>query len=199
MLHAIPETPAHPASVAPAAPDASPDVAIPPVATLDDLAALTAEQLRAVYCAATAPRFADLDGDFLGRMLALAGLRPGFWQRLLRRFAAWAHFPWRGKSFSPARAGQGGGGAADQGEGINRVFSDVRPRRWFRFETSIGPSRAGNFDAFHLDYDNPGNPFFIRAIEDEIRQVAPGLYLGQAYLATRKRTRLVLYFGLAAR
>ena len=130
-------------------------------------------------------------------MLALAGVRSGFLARLLRRFAAWRHFPWRGKSFSPVRTGQVT--PQNHGEGINRVLSDVRPRRWFRFETSIGRSRAGDFDAFHLDYDNPGNPWFIRAIQDEIRQVGPGLYLGQAYLVTRKRARLVLYFGLASR
>ena len=101
-----------------------------------------------------------------------------------------------GKKFHPHSPGCGPG--SDVGEGINRVFSDVRPRRWFRFETSIQRSRAGGFDAFHLDYDIPGNPSYIRAIEDEIRQVGPGLYLGQAYLVTRKRARLVLYFGLAA-
>ena len=92
-----------------------------------------------------------------------------------------------GKSFQP----QG----ADRGEGINRIFTDGIRR--YRFETFIGPSRAGAFDALQLDYDNPGNPFFIRAIKDEIRRVAPGLYLGQAYLLTKKRARLVLYFGLA--
>jgi hypothetical protein len=167
------------------------------ICSLDDLAALTADQLLVAYRAATTPVFTDVAGDCRGRMLALPGLRPGYLARALRRFAAWRHFPWRGKSFTPTRPGAVPG--SDVGEGINRVFSDVRPRRWFRFETSIGRSRAGDFSAFHLDYDNPGNPFFIRAIRDEIRQVASGLYLGQAYLVTRRRARLVLYFGLDAR
>lgn len=178
---------------------ASPFASAVPAAlsSLDDLAALSAEQLLGVYRAATTPAFADVVGDCRGRMLALPGLRPGFIARALRRFAAWRLFPWRGKSFTPTRPGAVPG--SDVGEGINRVFSDVKPRRWFRFETSIGPARAGDFDAFHLDYDNPGNPFYIRAIKDEIRQVAPGLFLGQAYVVTRKRARLVLYFGLDAR
>ena len=30
----------------------------------------------------------------------------------------------------------------------------------------------------------------------EGREVAPGLYLGQAYLVTKRKSRLVLYFGL---
>jgi hypothetical protein len=189
MLQVVTSTSTSPL-VAPAPPG-------PAITSLDDLAALTADQLLAVYRAATTPVFAQVAGDCTGRMLAFPGVGSAFLARALRRFAAWRFFPWRGKSFTPTRPGAVPG--SDVGEGINRVFSDVRPRRWFRFETSIGRSRAGDFSAFHLDYDNPGNPFFIRAIRDEIRQVAPGLYLGQAYLVTRRRARLVLYFGLDAR
>ncbi|HEY2900346.1 MAG TPA: hypothetical protein VGL59_07210 [Polyangia bacterium] len=165
-------------------------------ATLDDLAALTATQLQDIYQAAATPTIAEVAGDLRGRMLAFnfrnLGLGRGLLARLLRAFAAWRFFPWRGKSFKTL--------GADHGEGINRVFGfgDSKPRQWFRFETKIGPSRAGDFDAFHLDYDNAGNPFYIRAIKDEIRRVRPGLYLGQAYLLTKKRARLVLYFGLSA-
>ena len=158
-------------------------------ATLDDLAALTAVELHDVYRQAATPTIAEVTGDMRGRMLAFNGLGRGLLARALRAFARWRFFPWRGKSFRAL--------GPDHGEGINRVFGDRKPRRWFRFETKIGPSRAGGFDAFHLDYDNPGNPFYIRAIKDEIRRVGPGLYLGQAYLVTSKRARLVLYFGLA--
>lgn len=163
------------------------------VAGLDELAALSPAELEALYERASTPVFADVHGDLVGRMLAIPGLRTGFIARALRAFAAWRRFPWRGKSFATARAG--GPTRPGEGEGINRVFGGAR--RWYRFETSIGPSRAGAFDAFQLDYDNPGNPFFIRAIKDEIRQVRPGLFLGQAYLLVRKRARLVLYFALA--
>jgi hypothetical protein len=159
--------------------------------TLDQLAALTAAELSPIYQAATTPALGDVAGDLVGRMLAFSALHPGWLARALRAFAAWRWFPWRGKSFRHT--------GGPQGEGINRVFGDVAPRRWFRFETSLGPSRAGAGDAFQLDYDHPGNPFFIRAIKDEIRQLRPGLYLGQAYLVTGKRTRLVLYFALASR
>ena len=167
-------------------PEAAPDE---PPATLDALAALDATALRSLYEAASTPTVADLDGDLVGRMLAFEGLRRGWLARALRAFAAWRHFPWRGKSFTTLDR--------DTGAGINRVFGDGRPRRWFRFATCIGASRAGAFSAFQLDYDHPGNPFYIRAIKDEVRQLRPGLFLGQAYLVTRRRTRLVLYFGLA--
>jgi hypothetical protein len=156
--------------------------------SLDSLAGLGTEELLDLYRRARTPSVADVEGDLRGRMLAVRGAGP-FWAVRLRAFARWKRFPWRGKSFRSLDGGRG--------EGINRVFGDTRPRRWFRFETFVGRSRAGAFDAVQLDYDNPDNPFFIRAIKDEVREVSPGVFLGQAYLVTRRRTRLVLYFGLA--
>lgn len=156
-------------------------------ARLEDLLRADAATLRRLYVDAATPAVADLTGDLRGRMLALVALpRWLFWWAQL-----WARtplFPWRGKSFfapgaNPAR-----------GAGENRVFRDGT--RWFRFDTFVAPSRAGDFAAVQLDYDNPGNPFFIRAIKDEVRQLRTGLFLGQAYLKTRKREILVLYFGL---
>src|SRR5688572_22344285 len=126
---------------------------------LDELLELDADRLAALYAAAGVPRLADLDGDLRGRMLAWHGLS-GLPAAALRALGRWDRFPWRGKSFRHA--------SGDQGEGDNRVFADRF--HLFRFETSIGPSRAGAFDAVHLDYDHPGNPFFIRAIHDELRQ-----------------------------
>ena len=119
-------------------------------------------------------------------MLAVNGARA--LAGMLRSAATSKVFPWRGKSFHSL--------SAERGEGINRVFGDTTPRRWFRFETFVGPSRSGGFDALQLDYDNPGNPFFIRAIKDEVREVAPGLWLGQAWLLLGRKARLVVYFGL---
>ena len=156
--------------------------------SLDELAALRAPRLLQLYRAAEVPAVPALDGDLRGRMLAVTGAGR-LWFALLRSFAAWRHFPWRGKSFASRTIGT-------RGDGINRVFGDRAPRRWFRFETFIGPSRADGGPAFQLDYDNPDNPFFIRAIKDEVRQVAPGLYLGQAYLMLFGKPRFALYFAL---
>ena len=159
-------------------------------ASLGDLAALDPTALAALYSRAETPVLKEMDGHLKGRMLAVTAL-PRWMAGFLRWFAGWSRFPWRGKSFSAHEDGRG--------EGINRVFGDRNPRRWFRFDTFVAPSRAGAFDAVQLDYDNPGNPGFIRAIKDEVREVAPGLYLGLAYFMLRGRARLVLYFGLQKR
>jgi hypothetical protein len=152
---------------------------------LDDLLLLSPKKLTTLYRAARVPRLADVSGDLRGRMLAV----PSLWwptSRIVRRFASSNVFPWRGKSFKPL--------SEERGEGINRVILD----RWrlYRFTTSIGRSRAGEFDAVQLDYDLAENPFFMRPIKDEIRELAPGLYLGQAWLQTCLGTPLVLWFGL---
>jgi hypothetical protein len=154
---------------------------------LDDLLALSAEQLAPLYAAATTPALGEVRGDLRGRMLATTVL-PDWAARAARAWASSERFVWRGKSFTPR--------GEHAGEGINRVLVDAF--RLYPFETHVGPSRAGDFDALQLDYDLPHNPFFIRPIKDELRRLREGLWLGQAYLRLRDRESLVLYFGLTA-
>lgn len=154
--------------------------------SLDALLDLDHGALTSLYESATLPVLGAIRGDLRGRMLAVPALPPA----VTALPCAWARtstFPWRGKSFTPRGEGRG--------EGVNRVVLD----RWhlFRFETRVSPSRHDGRDAIELDYDRPGNPFFIRAIEDEIREVAPGLFLGQAWLRVAGRKHFVLWFGLA--
>ena len=166
---------------------ASPTRVTPPFSgTLDDLLQLDAETLGRLYAEARVPRLEDVSGDLRGRMLAVVKL-PQPLAGPVRAFAGSDRFPWRGKSFQPH--------GSDRGEGINRIFTDGIRR--YRFETFIGPSRAGAFDALQLDYDLPENPFFIRPVKDEIRELRPGLWLGQAWLQLRGTPHLVLYFGLS--
>jgi len=154
--------------------------------SLDELAALSESELLNQYLSGVAPAPTDLHGDLHGRMLAVRGAGR-IWSALLQAFAAWRHFPWRGKSFV-ARGGS-------RGDGINRVFGDRA--RWFRFETFVAPSRVDGKPAFQLDYDNSHNPFFIRAVKDELRRVAPGLFLGRAYITLWGQARFALYFALS--
>lgn len=155
---------------------------------LDRLLALAHDELVPLYEHAGVPALADLDGDLRGRMLAVPAL-PDLVTRLPRAWAKTSSFPWRGKSFASIDD--------TRGTGVNRVGSDRV--RLFRFTTFVGPSRHDGLPAVQLDYDHPGNPFFIRAIEDEVRELVPGLFLGQAWLRTAGGRRFVLWFGLQRR
>jgi hypothetical protein len=158
---------------------------VDPPARLDDLLPLDAAQLGVLYAAAATPRLPDLSGDLRGRLLAWAGV-PRAMGAVFRAMQRSDHFPWRGKTFRHD--------SDSQGDGDNRLFADRFHR--YRFLTSIGPSRSGSGDAVQLEYDLAENPFFVRALHDEIRELRPGLYLGQGYLMRPGAPRLLLYFGL---
>ncbi len=152
---------------------------------LDELLALDVDALEDLYCNATTPKVDDLKGDLVGRMLVSPAANPAV-ADVMRSLASASWFPWKGKTFAPRDA--------SAGEGWNRVFTDKN--LWFRFTTFMGKSKAGSFDAVQLDYDHPENPFFIRAIQDEVRTLSPGLWLGQAWLVVNGKPWLALYFAL---
>ncbi len=157
------------------------------ITALDDLVHLEDAELRLLYESAKAPAVADLYGPLRGRMLAVPAL-PDVVTALPRAWARTHRFPWRGKTFSPR--------SSRDGEGINRVVSDRVAL--FRFTTAITPSRHDQKPALELDYDHASNPGFIRMIEDEVRTIAPGLWLGQAWLRVRGRKHFVLWFALTS-
>jgi hypothetical protein len=155
--------------------------------TLDDLAALDVAALTALYKGGKATSLAALDGNPQCRMLAVRGLDAGAAAAAIRNLSAASFFPWGGKHFEPT--------SADAGIGINRVRLGGE-RRWFPFETRVEPSAIDGQPCILLDYGDKRNPFFIRAIRDELREVAPSLYLGPAMLDTGKGdAKLVLWFA----
>jgi hypothetical protein len=158
------------------------------IARLDDLLFLENDEMRLLYEAAPAPLVKDLDGPLRGRMLAVPAL-PDVVTALPRAWARTRSFPWRGKTFRPT--------SELAGEGKNRVVSERVSL--FRFTTKVAPSRHDGKPALELDYDHPGNPGFIRMIEDEVRTIAPGLFLGQAWLRTARAKHFVLWFALETR
>ena len=156
-------------------------------ASVLDLAALrrmSYAELDELYRNAKRPNtISDLDGHARGAMLAWRRPRTGPITWWLRVFGASTGFPWEGKSF-------------DDGTGINRV-TFFGKRKWFPFKTRFDKSFLDGKPTFVLDYSGPGNPPLIRSIVDEIREVAPGLYLGPAALNFRGRPRPVLFFAVS--
>ena len=155
--------------------------------TLDDLAALDSPALERIYRGGRAPTsVAPLDGDPRCRMLAVRGA-PGPIGAALRALAASSRFPWAGKRFASEHAGRG--------SGINRVRL-AGDRRWFPFVTTIEPSAIDGQPCVFLDYRLAANPRPIQMIRDELREVAPGLFLGPAMFADGKRPPvLALWFA----
>lgn len=154
---------------------------------LDDLADLSAGELERLYRGAPAPASLEaLHGAPVGRMLTVRG--PFDRPRARTRVAALARaafFPWRGKSFEAFDA--------ETGRGINRVH--LLGER-FDFGLSFDRSVIDGGPCVLLDYDRPGNPWLIRRIRDELRELRPGLFLGPALFETRRDPVLVLWFAI---
>ena len=157
-----------------------------------DLASLRAmkfNELDALYRNAKRPAsLSDLDGDAIGAMLAWRKPASGPIASLLRSFGGSSAFPWKGKSFQAKDS--------DNGEGINRVTLFGK-RRWFPFKTRFGDSFLDGKPTFVLDYSGPANPPLIRSIVDEVREVAPGLYLGPAALLVKGKPKPILFFAVS--
>src|SRR5258707_15590629 len=99
-----------------------------------------------------------------------------------------ARFPWEGKTFKSE--------TSEMGSGINRVRL-LGKRRWFPFKTRFEASFLDGLATFRLDYSGPANPPFIRSIVDEVREVAPRLYLGPAALLVKGKPRPILFFAVS--
>ncbi|MEQ1571147.1 MAG: hypothetical protein ABMA64_36290 [Myxococcota bacterium] len=159
---------------------------------LDTLARESWAELGRRYDAGTVPEtLRPLDGPLVGRMLAVRWTRP--LAPALRWLAASRRFVWAGKTWRAA---------TDQsGAGINRVYVPALLGRQdlFPFATGFGPSRLDGRPTVFLDYDLPANPWWIRHIHDEVREVAPGLFLGPAMWKHGAGAAAVLWFALDTR
>jgi hypothetical protein len=147
------------------------------------------DELERLYRAGKKPSaLSELNGDAVGAMLAwrIPSTGPLAW--LLRTFGESSIFAWKGKSFQSR--------GTDRGEGINRI-SFFGNRRWFPFGTRFDASFVDGEPTFVLDYARPGNPPLIRSIVDEVREVAPKLYLGAAALKVGGGPRQILFFAVS--
>ena len=178
------------AASASASPVARPDAPRAPDLTMEVLASMNTNALGDLYRRATLPALSLLDGTPRGRMLSVVGVERSPLSGALRQFAASPRFPWAGKSFSTSDE--------ETGQGINRVRLAGSRHQWFRFETRIEPSAIDAEPCVFLDYDLPENPWFIRRIRDELRQVSSHLFLGPAMWKTDSHPRLVLFFAIDA-
>jgi hypothetical protein len=162
--------------------------------SLDTLAARSLTELEALYRAATvSSTMRAADGPLIGRMLAVRRM-PGGVAGALRRWAASSSFVWEGKTFEASSETRG------MGHNRVRVPRVLGRQNLFPFATAFGPSAIDGKPALILDYDLDVNPAYIRHVHDEIREVAPGLFLGPAMWKGEGGAKtLVLFFALDAR
>lgn len=160
--------------------------------TFDDLTAMSLDELAALYAAGRVPDdFAlALDNHPKGRMVAVRGLDSvPVVNKVIDIFARHPLFPWDGKSMAAT--------SAQSSDGINRMQAGAK-MNLFPFKTRVEESRIDGEPTIVLDYEQKGNPFLIKKIHDEIREVAPGMYLGPAMakVGKDKPPVLVLWFAL---
>jgi hypothetical protein len=165
------------------------------------LAGRSPGELAGLFARASAPD-PPLDGRYRGALLALT-LAPGV--DGLVGSALERTRPWLGKRFDAAAA---------RGENVlsrslftaGRLLTPRRYRAWwpeggeaFRaipFATSIGPSALDPaVSVLRIDYDLEPNHPRLRRILDELVELEPGLYLGQA-LWRRAGVRRLAWFSL---
>ena len=148
--------------------------AAPAGVTLDQLLAMSTAELDAVYRQGASVAIPE------GRIRGTAILSPG--TRRTRALSRGARLMWQGKVFEPG-----------QTSAVNRFFG----MRLVRAQVYQGPSWLDGQPSLILDYSQTSRVYENN--RDEIRQVAPGLWLGLMYDRTTSPPGLVMYFALESR
>ncbi len=146
----------------------------PGAVTLDGLLRMSPAELDMAYRQGMATAIPP------GRIRGTALLQPG--TRRTRTLSRGARLFWQGKVFAPG-----------QTSAVNRFFG----LRLIRAQVYQGPSWLDGQPSLVLDYSQTSRIYVDN--RDEIRQVAPGLFLGLMYDRTTAPPRLVMYFALDAR
>ncbi|HLD25908.1 MAG TPA: hypothetical protein VJC05_02615 [Candidatus Andersenbacteria bacterium] len=111
---------------------------------------------------------ASVDGDYIGNV-------PGL------------DVSWQGKTFNQAES-----------SGINRFKEGDRVTTNYPFKTYVAKGlRDKDTDVIVLDYNQPGNPWWLRFIVDEMVSTAPNTYLGKVHIRALPRVVFTMgYFTL---
>ncbi len=139
--------------------------------TLDGLLRMSPAEIDAIYRQGAAVAIPP------GRVRGTALLAPGTWRA--RPLSRGARLLWQGKVIEP-----------DQATAVNRFLG----MRIIRGQLYQGPSWLDGAPALILDYEQTSRIYARN--RDEIRQVAPGLFLGLMYDRTTAPPRLSMYFAL---
>ena len=137
--------------------------------TESDLRAMRFKDLMALFGRLPAPSLQDMDGEFAAGLLA----QPNAVAQVIGHLTV--NNPlmpgrWLCKAFKPV--------SADRGQGYNSFAHLGRTVRRYPMQTLIAPSRYDRRPAYTLVYAAFSSMCGAIHMVDEVRQVAPGLYLG---------------------
>jgi len=126
-------------------------------------------------------------GDPRGLGISLNMFTGSRFHQWLRRYAEKPTFPWHGKSFRSE--------SDTKGCGWNRIA--IGPiLTIFPFETRLGNSVIDGRPSVIIDYNVKRNPWYERLCWDELREVAPGVFLGFTSLRLFGRRPIALWFAV---
>ncbi len=143
---------------------------------LDDLRDADLSELYALYEEGEVPDEEDVRGEMRGLTLAGRGVAR---TRLWRRAANLA--PWAGMRIE------------DRG-GVNHVGYPPLVFDRYGFETYVERDKEGG--ALVLDYDMEENPYALRRLEERLREIEDGLFLGRSYLRVGGRRVFLHYYAV---
>jgi hypothetical protein len=160
------------------------------IRTINDLADLDSHQLQELFAHGKAPNLTEFTALFT-RPEGLSGLALAAPHHDTTGFGEFIHTvmlvkPWKGKRAYTAPDG------ATEGTGKNFILGmELAPFRWALVDSQLDPAVFGGGKVIRLDYSSPegwgphGKSLFntlfgIREIHDEMKEVAPGVYLGMA-------------------
>lgn len=156
--------------------------------TAEDLRLLTTAELMDLFLKGHTPETLEaIEGDPRGVGIGMHMMAGSWFDRWLRKRVAKDRFVWHGKSFRMK--------SVTEGWGFNRVGRGPLVAI-FPFKTSIGPSVIDDKRSVIVDYNVPRNPWWERLTWDELREVAPGIYLGMTTLRLFGRYKVALWFAV---
>lgn len=140
-----------------------------------DLRFMTLDELVSLFHRLPAPSFDEMHGEFAATLLE-QGSGSAF---ITAQVTLNIKGRWLCKAFEPT--------GPNEGHGYNTFMTPRGVKRAVRMRTRIGPSKipGDSNDSFHLEYADlndfkrggPGGAL-VHTMFDELREAAPGLYLG---------------------
>jgi hypothetical protein len=153
-----------------------------PTLTESDLLAMSFKELMALFSGLSAPEMSEMNGEFAARLLAQPSALAQFTGNLTVNNPLMPGY-WLCKAFRPV--------SAQSGRGYNAFTHLGRKVQRYPMQTLIAPSRYDGRKAYTLVYAAFKSMCGAIHMVDEVRQVAPGLYLGLGTWGFTDRQRQV--------